>query len=320
MLVLLVVVQSAKLLKVNPMNLSNKTVLKGIGLMLLGMSTVPFLDIFAKLLSEDYSVMQVTWMRFFFHAFWLLPIIFWQKVKWRRMPENPGLQFLRGLMLTMATLFFFAAIKSNPIPNALTLLFISPLVVAILSPFILGERFDLYIGVGVSIGFLGVVVVLQPNSEQFQPSLLLAVIAGVCYALYIIFTKKLSFRAPPVLTLFYSAMVGILIMTPLAISSWAAPDLRGFLLGAAMGFFAAASHFMIIKAFEFASASELSPFNYFEIVGAIILSYLVFGFMPNFQAILGLVIIIGSGLYVSWRVMKNNQNQDKNQGAVIEPL
>ena len=139
-------------------------------------------------------------------------------------------------MLTMATLFFFAAIKSNPIPNALTLLFISPLVVAILSPFILGERFDLYIGIGVSIGFLGVVVVLQPNSEQFQPSLLLAVIAGVCYALYIIFTKKLSFRAPPVLTLFYSAMVGILIMTPLAISSWTAPDLRGFLLGAAMGF------------------------------------------------------------------------------------
>jgi drug/metabolite transporter (DMT)-like permease len=91
-------------------------------------------------------------------------------------------------------------------------------------------------------------------------------------------------------------------------------------LGAAMGLFAAASHFMIIKAFEFASASELSPFNYFEIVGAIILSYLVFGFMPNFQAILGLVIIIGSGLYVSWRVMKNNQDQDKNQGAVIEPL
>jgi len=77
---------------------------------------------------------------------------------------------------------------------------------------------------------------------------------------------------------------------------------------------------MIIKAFEFASASELSPFNYFEIVGAIILSYLVFGFIPNFQAIFGLVIIIGSGLYVSWRIMKNNQNQDKNQGAVIEPL
>ena len=91
------------------MNLSNKTVLKGIGLMLLGMSTVPFLDIFAKLLSEDYSVMQVTWMRFFFHAFWLLPIIFWQKVKWRRMPENPGLQFLRGLNADNGDLILFCS-------------------------------------------------------------------------------------------------------------------------------------------------------------------------------------------------------------------
>ena len=88
-------------------------------------------------------------------------------------------------------------------------------------------------------------------------------------------------------------------------------------MGAAMGFFAAASHFMIIKAFEFASASELSPFNYFEIVVAIILSYLSFWmFLPNVQAILGLIIIILSGLYVSWRAMKNNQDQENKQDAL----
>lgn len=320
MLIAVLIVQSALFLKDSAMNLSNKKLLKGIGFMLCGMSVVPFLDVFAKILSEDYPVMQVTWTRFFFHAFWLLPVILWQKIRWWKMPENPGLQALRGLMLTLATLFFFAAIKTNPIPNALSLLFISPLVVATLSPFILGERFDSYIGIGVLVGFIGVIVVLQPESEQFKPSLLYAVIAGVAYALYIIITKKLTFRAPPILTLFYSALVGIIIMTPLAISSWVTPDLKGLLMGAAMGFVAAASHFMIIKAFEFASASELSPFNYFEIVVAIILSYLVFDFVPNFMAILGLIIIIGSGLFVSWRAMKNNQIQDKQVDAVIEPL
>ena len=98
-------------------------------------------------------------------------------------------------------------------------------------------------------------------------------------------------------------------MLPLALFSWTVPDMKGVLLGAAMGFFAAASHFMIIKAFEFASASELSPFNYFEIVGAITLSYIVFGYIPNLQAIIGLFVIIGSGLFVSWRVMKNNDGQ-----------
>ena len=302
------------------MNFLNKTVLKGIGLMLLGMSTVPFLDVFAKLLSEDYSVMQVTWTRFFFHACWLIPIILWQQVKWKQVPESLGLQFLRGLMLTLATLFFFAAIKSNPIPNALTLLFISPLVVAVLSPAMLGERFDSFIGAGVVIGFLGVVVVLQPTGDEFKPSLLLAVVSGICYALYIIFTKKLTFKAPPVLTLFYSAVVGILIMLPLALFTWTPPDMRGVILGAAMGFFAAASHFMIIKAFEFASASELSPFNYFEIVGAISLSYIIFGYIPNFQAVIGLFIIMGSGLFVSWRVMKNNDNHTEDKEKLIEPL
>ena len=109
-------------------------------------------------------------------------------------------------------------------------------------------------------------------------------------------------------------------MTPFVISYWIVPDLKGVLMGAAMGFFAASSHFMIIKALEFASASEISPFNYFEIVVAIILSYLVFGFLPNVQAIIGLIIIIISGLYVSWRAMKNNQDQENNQEPIIEPL
>ena len=303
------------------MKITNIKILKGIGLMLLAMTIVPFLDIFAKLLSQEgYHVTQVTWTRFFFHAVWLLPMIMWQKVRLFSIPEKPGLQFLRGLMLTLATLFFFAAIVTNDIPEALTLLFISPLVVAVLSPFILGERFDIFIGAGVLIGFIGVIVVLQPDSEQFDPTLLFALVAGVCYALYIIITKKLSFRAPPVLTLFYSAIVGIVIMTLIVVPYWTTPDLKGVLMGAAMGFFAAASHFMIIKAFEFASASELSPFNYFEIVVAIILSYLVFGVLPNVQAILGLIIIILSGLYVSWRAMKNNQDQENKQDALIEPL
>ena len=303
------------------MKFTDIKVLKGIGLMLLGMTIVPFLDIIAKLLSQEgYHVTQVTWTRFFFHAFWLLPMIVWQKVRLFSVPEKPKLQLLRGVSLTLATLFFFAAIEANPIPNALTLLFVSPLIVATLSPFILGERFDIFIGAGVLVGFIGVLVVLQPDSEQFRPSLLYALASGFCYAMYIIITKKLSFRAPPVLTLFYSAIVGILILTPFVISYWIVPDLKGVLMGAAMGFFAASSHFMIIKALEFASASEISPFNYFEIVVAIILSYLVFGFLPNVQAIIGLIIIIISGLYVSWRAMKNNQDQENNQEPIIEPL
>ncbi len=117
--------------------------------MLGAMSVVPMLDVLAKMLSENYPVTQVAWSRFAFHTLWLVPLLYWRQLIWWKVPSRAGFHLLRSLMLALATLFFFAAIKTNPIPNALTLLFISPLVVAALAPFFLGERFDPYIGVGV---------------------------------------------------------------------------------------------------------------------------------------------------------------------------
>ena len=302
------------------MNLDNKQLLKGIALMIGAMSVVPMLDVIAKILSESYPVMQISWARFAFHTVWLMPLLYWKKLRWWRMPRQPSFHLLRSLMLTLATLFFFTAIKTNPIPNALTLLFVSPLIVAMLAPFILGERFDIFIGVGVLVGFVGVVIVLQPDTDQFRPSLIYALVAGFCYALYIITTRKLSLSGPPLLTLFYTAIVGALFLGPMAVLNWVAPDLVGILMAAAMGLIAATSHFMIIKAFECATASELSPFGYFEIVVAMILSFFMFKFVPTYEALIGLAIIISSGLFVSWRAMKNNKAITKQTESVIEMI
>jgi len=302
------------------MNLENKLLLKGIFLMLGAMSIVPMLDVIAKILSESYPVIQVAWARFVFHTLWLLPLLFWNKLSWWRMPKQPGFHLLRSLMLTLATLFFFTAIKTNPIPNALTLLFVSPLIVAMLAPFVLGERFDIFIGIGVLVGFVGVVIVLQPDTDQFKPSLVYALVSGFCYALYIITTRKLSLSGPPLLTLFYTAIVGTLVLGPMVVSDWVVPDLAGVLMAVAMGLVAATAHYMIIKAFECATASELSPFGYFEIVVAMILSFFVFKFIPTHEAVIGLIIIITSGLFVSWRSMKNNRAITKQSKSVIEML
>lgn len=300
------------------MNSKTKQPLIGIALMLGAMLVIPMLDILAKLLTEDYPVLQVTWARFVFHTLWLLPLLIWNKMHWWRMPKHPRTQLLRSLMLTFATLFFFAAIQSNPIPNVLTMLFVSPLVVAILAPFVLGERLDVATTVAVLFGFAGIVVALQPDSEQFQPSLLLGLGAGVCYALYIIATRKLSLSAPPLLTLFYTALVGTAALSPLVVFVWITPSLTALLLMASMGLVAAIGHFLLIKAFEFATASELSPFNYFEIVGATILSYLFFNFLPNKQGLLGLALVILSGLYVARRTMKISKTQQQEQEKPIE--
>ncbi|HCH23216.1 MAG TPA: hypothetical protein DE179_02860 [Oceanospirillaceae bacterium] len=276
--------------------------------MLAAMVLVPILDIFAKLLSEDYSVIQVTWARFLFHALGLILLLSIMGRRWWKLPKKPWQQFWRSMALTFTTLAFFLAIADNPIPTALALLFVSPLVVALIAPIWLGESFDMRRMVAVVIGFIGVLVVLQPNSATFQPSLLWALVAGFGYAIYLMATRKLSNGGESSLsTLLHTAAGGLVVLTPLMIPSWTMPDAQGLAMMAAMGCFAAAGHFLIIKACEYASASQLSPFNYFEIVSATLLSYVLFDFWPDLMVWSGLVIISVSGLYITLREIKERK-------------
>ena len=290
----------------------------GMGLMMLAMVLVPVLDLFAKLLSVDYAVIQVTWARFVFHGLWLLPLLAWKGVVWWRIPKQPMYQMLRSVMLTITTVSFFYAIKDNPIPTALTLLFVSPLIVAIVAPIWLGESFDTPRGIAVVLGFVGVVVVLRPTADSFSPTILWALVAGVGYAFYIMFTRKLSASGPPLLTLFYTAVGGVIVLTPLVGSVWTTPDLKGVAMMASMGLFAAMGHFLIIMACEYATASQLSPFNYFEIVAATAISYFAFDFFPDMYVWVGIAIICTSGAYVSWRELQLSKRDRAIQDGRID--
>ena len=301
-------VSPANILSENTQSQKNKREhrpLLGIVLMIAAMVLVPFLDIFAKLLTEDYSVIQVTWVRFAFHVFWLVILLSILKRRWWRLPSMVGRQLLRSLFLTGATVCFFLSIADNPIPTALALLFVSPIVVAAVAPFWLKEAFDLPRLVGVLVGFLGVIIVLQPGTFSFSPTLLWALLAGISYALYLMATRWLSAAEGSSLsTLLHTAVGGLVVLTPFVFSQWQTPDLQGLGMMAAMGFFAAAGHYLIIRACQYASASQLSPFNYFEIVTATVLSYLLFDFWPEWYVWVGLLIICASGLYVTLREAK----------------
>ena len=209
-----------------------KNPLIGMGLMILAMVLVPILDLFAKLLTLDYAVLEITWARFVFHGLWLLPLLAWKRIVWWRLPPQPWFQISRSWMLTVTTVAFFFAIKDNPIPTALTLLFISPLVVAVVAPIWLGESFDALRGLAVVCGFVGVLIVLRPTADSFSPSILWGLLSGVTYAFYIMITRKLSASAPPLLTLFYTAIGGVLVLTPIVLLSnvWKMPDLTGWVM------------------------------------------------------------------------------------------
>ena len=269
----------------------------GMALMVLAMSFIPIIDICAQLLSESLSVFQVAWSRFFFHILWLVPVILSKRQSWGQLRSYWRLHLTRGLLLVSATVCFFNAIAVNPLPTALSLLFISPLVVALFAPLVLDEKFMPSRLLAAAVGFIGVLIVLQPDGE-FRPSLLFAVMAGFCFAGYLLFTRKLPASASSLLSMLAIGIVGVTALAPLLPMVWQSPSWYELGLMASMGLVAMLGHYLILLACRLAEASLVAPFTYSEIVSATVLSYLIFGTWPQMQLWVGMIVICSSGIYV----------------------
>jgi len=275
--------------------------LAGIVCVALGVSLVPLMDGVAKYLSSDFHVFQIVWGRFAFHIAWLLPFILLQ-LEWRDLfSRHPGLQLLRGAFLLGATLCYFSAIAWMPIADALALLFISPMICTGLSPLVLGERVGPWRWLAVAAGFVGALVVIRPGFGVFQPAALLALGAGAFHGCYLLATRRLAGRTNPLVTLVFTALVGLVAMTVTLPALWHPPDATEWLLMALMGLFAASGHFLIIRGFNQAPAPIVAPIGYFEIVVATIVGYVGFGDFPDSWTWAGIVIIVASGIVITLR-------------------
>ncbi|MDX1514609.1 MAG: DMT family transporter [Gammaproteobacteria bacterium] len=284
----------------------------GVILMIAAMMVVPLMDGIAKHLSATYSVVQITWARYFFHLVILLPVVLWRHGAAALLLRRPQLQIVRGGFLLGSTILFFAAISVMPIADAIALVFIAPFIVTALSPLVLGEQVGIRRWSAVGIGFVGVLVIVRPGMSAFHWGMLLALGAGAIYAFYSLATRRLSGSAPPLVTLTYTALLGAVVMSLAAPFYWSPPDTTALAWMALMGAVAALGHFLIIKAFEYAEASLLAPLGYVEIVGATAVGYFAFGDFPDRFTWLGVAIVIASGVYVSIR--------ERRTGAARPPV
>jgi len=276
-------------------------VLTGILLIVLSSSIVPIMDGFAKVLSDRYPILEIVWARYFFHLLYLLPIVIVRYGPSALLPQHPTLQIIRGGLLLTSTYLFFAAISKMPIADALALVFISPLIVTALSSVLLGEHVGPRRWIAVWVGFIGALIIIRPGLVAIDTGTLLALGAGGVYALYMVATRKLSGTSPPLVTLTYTALLGAVVMSAVVPFQWVTPNSFDLFLMAAMGGCAAVGHFLLIKAFEYASASVLAPFGYSEIIMATVVGFIVFGDFPDTWTWFGVAIIICSGVYVSFR-------------------
>ena len=262
---------------------------------------LPIMDGFAKFLSTDLPVLQITWARYFFTVFFVLPIMLFFFKKNLVRTKKPKLQFLRGLILLTANICFFYSISVISLAKALTLAFIAPLIVTAFSPFFLNEKVGVKRWTAVIIGFIGSLVVIRPGFLEINLASLSALGTGVLYGFYLIITRKLSSSDNPLLTLLLTGVVGATIISTIVPFVWVKPSLDQWFIMATIGIFACIGHLLLILSLKYADASKLAPLSYFEIVTNIIIGYYFFNDFPDNWTFLGLFIIVLSGIYISRR-------------------
>ena len=275
--------------------------MKAITFNLLAWVMLPIMDGFAKYLSSDLPVLQITWARYFFTVAFTFPIMFFfyrNQLKWS---EKPKLQFLRGLILLTANICFFYAISIISLAKALTLAFVAPLIVTAFSPIFLGEKVGVKRWSAVIIGFVGSLVVIRPGFVEINLASLAALGTGIMYGFYLIITRKLSTSDNPLLTLLLTGVVGAFIISCVMPFVWVQPTFNQWSMMAAIGIFACIGHLFLILSLKYADASKLAPFSYFEIITNIIIGYYFFSDFPDNWTFLGLFIIVLSGIYISRR-------------------
>jgi len=211
---------------------------------------------------------------------------------------HPVLQGLRGVLLMGATIFNFIAVMYLQLAQTAAIFFTIPLWVCALSVPLLGEQVGLRRWLAVAVGFLGVLVIMRPGTDDFHWAMLLSVASSFCGAIYNIVTRKVGGRDRAETSLFYVGMVGAAAAALPLPFVWKTPEGLEWLLLGFIGLAGTIGHFMLIQAHRLAPASVLAPFMYTQIVWMILVGFLFFGDVPDLWTVVGAAIVVASGLFV----------------------
>jgi drug/metabolite transporter (DMT)-like permease len=277
----------------------------GIALMCGAVAAFSGLDATAKYLNGHMDTMQVVWARYtgaFLLAFAVSnPLTRPGLMRTRR----PILQIVRSALLLGSSIFNFLAFRYLQLDQALSILFSVPFMVAALAGPMLGEWIGWRRWTAILVGFSGVLLVMRPGPTGFDPAMLYSVGSAVCYAFYGIATRFLARSDSNDTTLFYTNVVGTVVMLPVVLFVWTTPaSVLIVILMFLMGGLGSFGHYLLIAAHRLAPASILSPFMYTQLIWAVTLGYLVFEQLPDRWTLAGAGIVIASGLYILNRERK----------------
>jgi drug/metabolite transporter (DMT)-like permease len=215
---------------------------------------------------------------------------------------------MRGLLLAIASVLFVSALKYLPLAESTAIAYLAPLLVTVMSVLFLKEKIEPARWIAVLCGFIGVLTIIRPGSSVFTWAVFLPMGNALAFAAYQILTRRLAGLESPYTSIFYSGLIGTLLLSAILPFSWVAPQnaLHAALL-VILGMLGGLGHLILIKAFEHAPASRLAPFSYSQLIWVTALGYVAFGDFPDNWSLAGIAILVASGIYTATHQRKTDR-------------
>ena len=275
----------------------------GIGLMIATTLIFAVQDGISRHLAAEYNVLMVLMIRYWFFAAFVITLAARQAggIRAAARTEQPVLQGARGLLLAIEICVMVAGFTLLGLVESHAVFTCYPLLVSALSGPVLGEQVGWRRWAAVGVGFIGVLIILQPGFGVFDPAAVVPLAAASLYALYALLTRFAARRDSTATSFFWTGTMGAIAMTAVGLWFWEPMQTRDWGWMACLCLTGVGGHWLLIRCYEVAEASAVQPFAYFQLVFAAFVGVTLFGETIAWNVALGAAVIVAAGLFTFWR-------------------
>ena len=278
----------------------------GVALMAGAMFIFAAQDAISRHLAAEYNVLMVIMVRYWFFAAFVIALAARQAggIRAAARTSRPLMQAGRGVLLAAEVLVMVLAFVLLGLIEAHAVFAIYPLLIAALSGPLLGERVGWRRWVAIGVGFIGVLIILQPGFGVFRPEALVALLAAFMFALYGLMTRHVARDDSAAVSFFWTGVAGAVFTTLAGIWFWEPLARADWIWMGILCLTAAFSHYLLIRAYEVAEASAIQPFAYLQLVFVTLIGIFILGETLRPNVALGTAIVVMAGLFTLWRARR----------------
>lgn len=263
-------------------------------------------DGLSRHLAGNYNVLMIVMIRYWFFGLFVLALAARNQggIRATAATKQLGLQIVRGLLLALEICTMVWAFVLLGLVESHAVFTSYPLLVAALSGPILREVVGWRRWTAIGIGFVGVLVILEPGVAVFSPKALVPLCAATLFALYALLTRYAARKDSSATSFFWTGVVGAVAMTLVGVWFWEPMTQVDKMWMGILAVTGALGHWLLIKCYEVAEASAVQPFAYLQLVFASAIGIFVFGEVLELNVIIGAALVVMAGVFTLWRTSK----------------